>query len=120
MPGIYAIGDCIGGMMLAHVASYEGEVAVDNILGEPREADYRVVPNCIFTMPEIAGVGLTEEQAKEQGLSFDVARFPFSVNGRAMALGETEGQVRLICETGANGPGRSAGRAHHGRRAPAT
>jgi dihydrolipoamide dehydrogenase len=109
VPGIYAIGDCIGGMMLAHVASYEAEVAVDNILGEPREVDYRVVPNCIFTMPEIAGVGLTEEQAKEQGLSFAVARFPFSVNGRAMALGETEGQVRILSETGANGPGRILG-----------
>jgi dihydrolipoamide dehydrogenase len=109
VPGIYAIGDCIGGMMLAHVASYEAEVAVDNILGEPREVDYRVVPNCIFTMPEIAGVGLTEEQAKEQRLSFAVARFPFSVNGRAMALGETEGQVRILSETGANGPGRILG-----------
>jgi len=109
VPGIYAIGDCIGGLMLAHVASYEAEVAVDNILGEPREADYRVTPNCIFTMPEIAGVGLTEEQAKEQGLSYAVARFPFSVNGRAMALGETEGQVRIISESGSQGPGRILG-----------
>ena len=67
VPGIYAIGDSIGGYMLAHVASYEGEVAVENIMGHPASADYRVVPNCIFTMPEIADVGLTEDEAKEQG-----------------------------------------------------
>jgi dihydrolipoamide dehydrogenase len=98
VPGIYAIGDCIGGHMLAHVASYEAEVAVENALGGHREADYRVVPNCIFTMPEIADVGITEEQAKQQGLDVNVTRFPFNVNGRALALGETEGQVRMICE----------------------
>ncbi|MEN6479512.1 MAG: dihydrolipoyl dehydrogenase [Anaerolineales bacterium] len=109
VPGIYAIGDCIGGHMLAHVASYEAEVAIDNILGEPREADYRVVPNCIFTMPEIAGVGLTEEQAQEQGLNYAVARFPFMVNGRAAALGETEGQVRIIAEAEPHGKGRILG-----------
>jgi dihydrolipoamide dehydrogenase len=108
-PGIYAIGDCIGGYMLAHVASYEAEVAVDNIMGEPRVADYRVVPNCIFTMPEIASVGLTEEQAKAQGLAFSVARFPFTVNGRALTLGETEGQVRIISEPEPEGKGRILG-----------
>lgn len=100
VPGIYAIGDCIGGYMLAHVASYEGEVAVENILGGRRAVDYRVVPNCIFTMPEIASVGLTEEQAKEGGLRFKVSRFPFNVNGRAVAMGETEGQIRMLCEEG--------------------
>ena len=67
VPGIYAIGDAIGGYMLAHVASYEGEVAAENIMGHPRTADYRVVPNCIFTMPEIADVGLTEDEAKGAG-----------------------------------------------------
>lgn len=103
--GVYAIGDCIGGHMLAHVASYEAEVVVDNIMGEPRVADYRVVPSCIFTMPEIAGVGLTEEQAKERGLAFAVARFPFMVNGRALALGETEGQVRILYASAGEGKG---------------
>jgi len=91
--------------MLAHVASYEAEVVVDNIMGEPRVADYRVVPSCIFTMPEIAGVGLTEEQAKERGLAFAVARFPFMVNGRALALGETEGQVRILYASAGEGKG---------------
>jgi dihydrolipoamide dehydrogenase len=109
VPDIYAIGDCIGGLMLAHVASYEAEVAVENALGGHREADYRVVPNCIFTMPEIADVGITEEQAKEMGIAVNVTRFPFSVNGRALALGETEGQVRMICEREGEGGGRVLG-----------
>ncbi|MBC7234648.1 MAG: dihydrolipoyl dehydrogenase [Chloroflexi bacterium] len=105
VPGIYAIGDCIGGYMLAHVASYEAEVAVDNALGSHREADYRVVPNCIFTMPEIADVGLTEEEAKARGIEVNVTRFPFNVNGRALALGEGEGQIRMLCEKRQDGTG---------------
>jgi dihydrolipoamide dehydrogenase len=105
IPGIYAIGDCIGGYMLAHVASYEGEVAAESIMGHKRAADYRVVPNCIFTMPEIADVGLTEDEAKQQGLDFQVSRFPFGVNGRALAMGESEGQIRMVCEKTANGQG---------------
>ena len=105
IPGIYAVGDCIGGYMLAHVASYEGEVAVENILGHRRAVDYRVVPNCIFTMPEIADVGLTDAEAKEAGLDFQVSRFPFNVNGRAVAMGESEGQVRMVCEKAPDGRG---------------
>ncbi|MBU0494153.1 MAG: dihydrolipoyl dehydrogenase [Chloroflexi bacterium] len=100
VPGIYAIGDCIGGAMLAHVASYEGEVAVENIMGHRRKVDYTVVPACIFTMPEIADVGLTEEQAKEQSIAHTVSMFPFTASGKALAQGETEGQVRLVCEEG--------------------
>jgi dihydrolipoamide dehydrogenase len=103
--GVYAIGDCTGGLMLAHVASYEAEVAVDNILVGPRAADYRVVPNCIFTIPEIADVGLTEDQAREAGLRVRVSRFPFGVSGRAVAMGEGEGIVRMVCEAGADGRG---------------
>jgi len=105
VPGVYAAGDCVGGIMLAHVASYEGEVAVDNILGRPREADYAVVPNCVYTLPEIAGVGLTEEEAKRRGLAVKVTRFPFAANGRAQAFGETEGQVRMICAQESDGHG---------------
>jgi len=100
VPGIYAIGDCIGGQMLAHVASYEGEVAVENILGRRRRTDYTVVPACIFTTPEIADVGLTEEQAQGQGIACTVSVFPFTACARALAQGETEGQVRLVCEAG--------------------
>lgn len=90
---------------MAHVASYEGEVAVENILGRRRAADYRVVPNCIFTMPEIADVGLTEAQAREAGLEFKVSRFPFGASGRAVAAGESEGQVRMICREEHDGRG---------------
>lgn len=96
--GIYAIGDAIGGIMLAHVASYEGEVAVENALGHSRTVDYRVVPNCIFTTPEIAGVGLTEKEVKEKGIPYKVSRFPFSALGRAHAMGDTTGLVKLIGE----------------------
>jgi dihydrolipoamide dehydrogenase len=106
VPGIYAIGDCIGGYMFAHVASHEGEVAAENILGpERRPMDYTVVPYCFFTNPEIASVGLTEAQAKAAGLAFQVSRFPYRASGRALSLGEEEGQVRLICATEAGGRG---------------
>ncbi len=100
VPGVYAIGDVLGTYMLAHVASYEGEVAVENALGHRRAADYRAVPYCVFTMPELAGVGLGEGEAKEQGLNYQVVRFPFSASGRALAMGETEGQVKMVCEKG--------------------
>jgi dihydrolipoamide dehydrogenase len=106
LPGVYAIGDCTGRYYLAHVASYEAEVAVENILtDEHRVADHRVVPNCVFTMPEIAGVGLTEEEAKQAGLDVKVTRFPFNANGRALAMGEPEGLVRLLCERLSDGTG---------------
>jgi dihydrolipoamide dehydrogenase len=98
VPGVYAIGDVTGGIMLAHLASRQGEVAVENILGHPVAMDYRAVPNCVFTLPEIAGVGLTEEEAKAEGLDYKVARFPFAASGRAFTIGETTGLVKLICE----------------------
>ena len=100
VPDIYAIGDVLGTYMLAHVASYEGEIAVENALGHRRAADYRAVPYCVFTTPELAGVGLGEREAKEQGLDYRVVRFPFSASGRALAMGETEGQVKMVCEKG--------------------
>jgi dihydrolipoamide dehydrogenase len=98
IPGISAIGDVNGVIMLAHVASYQGEIAVENALGKNRRADYRYVPNCIFTLPEIAAAGLTERQAKDEGLSYKVSRFPFSALGRAQAMGETAGLVKMICD----------------------
>ncbi|MFH1927914.1 MAG: dihydrolipoyl dehydrogenase [Chloroflexota bacterium] len=105
VPGIYAVGDCTGGHMLAHVASYEGEVAAENALGHRRAVDYTAVPSCIFTTPEIADVGLTEKQCKEREIEYTVSRFPFNVNGRALTMGDTDGQIRLICEKGADGKG---------------
>jgi len=100
VPGVYAVGDVTGRAMLAHVASRQGEVAVENILGHPAQIDYHAVPNCVFTDPEIAGVGLTEQGAKEQSLDYMVAKFPFSASGKALAMGETDGLVKLICERG--------------------
>jgi len=105
LPGVYAVGDCTGGYMLAHVAAYEGELAVENAAGRCRAADYTAVPNCIFTMPEIAAVGLTERQCRERGLDYVVTSFPFRANGRALILGEPDGQVRLICRRRDDGKG---------------
>jgi dihydrolipoamide dehydrogenase len=94
---VYAIGDVLGKNMLAHVASYEGEIAVENALGHPRQADYRAVPNCIFAQPEIAGVGMTEKEANDGGIPHKVSKFPFAACGRAVAMGETTGMVKMIC-----------------------
>jgi len=105
VPGIYAIGDVTGIYMLAHVASHQGLVAVANALGGHEAMDYAVVPNCVFTMPEIAGIGLTEAQAKAAGMAYVASRFPFSVNGRALGMGAPEGQVRMIAEREADGKG---------------
>jgi dihydrolipoamide dehydrogenase len=100
VPGIYAIGDVTGEVLLAHVASRQGEVAAEVIAGYDTRMDYRAVPNVVFSMPEIAGVGLTSQEAKEQGIEVEVGVFPFSASGKALAQGETEGQVRLLCEPG--------------------
>jgi dihydrolipoamide dehydrogenase len=97
VPGIYAIGDVTGGWMLAHVASREGEVAVEHALGRDSAMDYKAVPNCVFALPEIAGVGLTEQEIKEQGIPYKKSRFPFGASGRALAMGQTVGQVKMIC-----------------------
>jgi len=97
---VYAIGDVLGKNMLAHVASYEGEIAVENALGRFRKADYRAVPNCVFTQPEIAGVGITEEEVKNRGIPYKASKFPFVALGRAVAMGETAGLVKMICDAG--------------------
>jgi len=95
---VYAVGDVLGKSMLAHVASYEGEVAVENALGRSRLADYRAVPSCVFTQPEIAGVGITEKAAKESDIPHKVSKFPFAACGRAVAMDETMGMVKMICD----------------------
>jgi len=94
---IYAVGDVVGQRMLAHVASYEGEVAVENALGHPRQVDYKAVPSCVFTQPEVASVGITETEAKDSGIPYKVSIFPFSASGRAIAMGETRGMIKMIC-----------------------
>lgn len=100
LPNVWAIGDAVGGWMLAHKAMVEGRVVAENITGGSRRADYRSVPNVIFTRPEIASVGLTEAQARSSGAEIKVSQFLLSANPRARILGETEGVVRLICEAG--------------------
>jgi len=95
---VYAAGDVVGLYMLAYVASYQGIIAAENALGGRRQADYRAVPTCVYTMPEIAGVGLRAEEARAQGISYKVSRFPFSALARAQLLGQPLGLVKLICE----------------------
>jgi dihydrolipoamide dehydrogenase len=94
--GIYAIGDVTGNYLLAHVASAEGITAVDNILGKKREMNYKAVPSAVYTHPEAAGVGLTEEEAKEQGIAYKATKFMFSGNSRAVTMGENRGLIKLI------------------------
>jgi dihydrolipoamide dehydrogenase len=100
LPNVWAVGDAIGGWMLAHKAMVDGRVAAENVTGGQRQADYRSVPNVIFTRPEVASVGLTEAQARAAGTEVKVSQFPFSANPRARILGESDGVVRLICEAG--------------------
>jgi dihydrolipoamide dehydrogenase len=96
LPGIYAIGDLIHGAGLAHVASMEGEVASDNAMGHETKMDYNVVPNPIYTFPEIAYVGLTEAEAKEKYPEARVDRFPWIAIGKAVAIAETDGFTKVI------------------------
>jgi dihydrolipoamide dehydrogenase len=97
IPGYYAIGDVVPGQALAHVASAEGITCVEKIAGIHTEAiDYGNVPGCTYATPEIASVGLTEAQAKEQGYELKVGKFPFSASGKATAAGTTDGFVKVI------------------------
>jgi dihydrolipoamide dehydrogenase len=97
--GVYAIGDVSGPPMLAHKATKEGEICAEVIAGKAAAKDWVTIPGIVFTDPEIATVGLTEVQAKEQGIPIKVGRFPFSVLGRAMSIGETEGFVKVLTDT---------------------
>ncbi len=95
--GIYAIGDVIGPPLLAHVASAEGLYAAEIIAGlTPDEIDYAYIPGCTYCQPQVASLGLTEQQAKEKGLGIKIGRFPFRANGKSLAMGESEGFVKLI------------------------
>ncbi|GMB07705.1 dihydrolipoyl dehydrogenase [Thermolongibacillus altinsuensis] len=96
---IYAIGDVIGGLQLAHVASHEGIIAVEHIAGKnPLPLDYTMVSKCIYSRPEAASVGLTEEEAKAKGYDVKVGKFPFKAIGKALVYGEAEGFVKLIAD----------------------
>jgi dihydrolipoamide dehydrogenase len=97
-PGIYAIGDVVGKAMLAHVASAQGKVAVRNILGQPAEMRYDVVPAGIFTFPEVGRIGLTEQEARQQGMEVKIGKFRPVGLGKAHATGDTIGLMKIVTE----------------------
>jgi len=99
VPGVYAIGDMVGPPLLAHKAMAEGVVAAEAIAGRsPRPLDYGNVPACTYCRPQIASVGLTEAKAREAGREVSIGKFPFTANGKAVALGDTEGFVKVVAD----------------------
>jgi dihydrolipoamide dehydrogenase len=96
---VYAIGDAIGGRMLAHKAEEEGVAAVENAAGKHGHVNYDAVANVVYTWPEIASVGMTEEEAKAAGAEYRVGKFPWTANGRAKAMGEVDGFVKVLADT---------------------
>lgn len=98
VPGIYAIGDCIPGPMLAHKAEDEGVVCVEMMAGQSGHIDYNLVPGVVYTWPEVASVGKTEEQLKEDGVAYRVGKFPFTANSRARANADTDGMVKILAD----------------------
>lgn len=100
IPGVYAIGDVVRGPMLAHKGSEEGVMAAERIAGEPGSVNYDVMPNVVYTHPEVAWVGKTEEQLKSEGVDYQVGTFPFAASGRAKAKGDTTGMVKIIRDKG--------------------
>ncbi len=98
VPGVYAIGDVVGKTMLAHVASAQGKVAVDNIVGNAKTMNYDVVPAGIFTLPEIGRVGLTEQQIREQGVVPKIGHYRYRALGKAHAVGDTVGLVKILAD----------------------
>lgn len=96
--GIYAVGDVTDKILLAHAASHQGVIAVENIMGMDREMDYQAVPGAIFSSPEIGTVGLSEAEAEAEGIDYAVGTFPFAASGKVMAMGEREGKAKIITE----------------------
>ena len=98
LPGVFAIGDVIAGPMLAHKAEEEGIACVERMAGVAGHVNYASIPNVIYTHPELASVGVSEDEARERGLDVRVGTFPFQANGRAKAMGDREGQVKLVAD----------------------
>lgn len=98
VPGIYAIGDVIAGPMLAHKAEDEGIAVAEIIAGQHGHVNYGAIPSVVYTMPEIATVGATEEELKAQGIAYHAGKFPFTANGRARAMRQTEGFVKILAD----------------------
>ena len=98
VPGIYAIGDVVEGALLAHKAEEEGIAAVEHILGEGGHVNYDAIPGVIYTHPEVANVGLSEEQLKEKGIEYNVGTFPFMANSRARCNDDADGMVKILTD----------------------
>jgi dihydrolipoamide dehydrogenase len=97
--GIYAIGDAIAGPMLAHKAEDEGTAVAEILAGQAGHVNYGVIPSVVYTMPEIAVVGQSEDELKEAGVAYNIGKFPFSANGRARAMNQTDGFVKVLADT---------------------
>ncbi len=116
VPNVYAIGDIAGGVMLAHKASREARVAVENIIGENTTFENVVIPAVVFTDPEVAWAGLTENEAKAKGIEIEVAKFPWAASGRAITFDRTDGLTKIIIDPQNRArAGRRHGRARRGR-----
>ncbi|NRA67504.1 MAG: dihydrolipoyl dehydrogenase [Pseudobacteriovorax sp.] len=98
VPGIYAVGDVIDGPMLAHKAEEEGVACMELIAGKAGHVNYNAVPNVVYTWPEVASVGLTEQECKSNGMEVNIGKFPFTANGRAKCMAETDGFVKIIAD----------------------
>ncbi|MGE5629891.1 MAG: dihydrolipoyl dehydrogenase [Caulobacteraceae bacterium] len=98
VPHIYAIGDVTGGIMLAHTASHQGITAVEHMMGLKPHQNVMVVPSCVFTFPEIASAGMTEDEARTKGIAYKTGKFMFGANGKALTLGEGEGLLKVISD----------------------
>ncbi len=98
LPNVFAIGDCVPGPMLAHKAEDEGVIAAEVIAGKKVHMHYGTIPGIVYTWPEVATVGLTEQQVKESGRAYKVGKFPFTANGRARTAGETSGFVKFVAD----------------------
>lgn len=98
VPGVYAIGDVVRGPMLAHKGSEEGIMVADRINGQATEVNYSLIPSVVYTLPEIAWVGKTEQQLKSENANYKTGRFPFAANGRARALGNTDGYIKILAD----------------------
>ena len=98
VPGIYAIGDVIAGPMLAHKAEEEGVALAERLAGQAGHVNYSVIPGVVYTWPEVAAVGQTEEELKTAGVAYRVGKFPFTANGRARAMGDTDGFVKILAD----------------------
>jgi len=96
--GLYAIGDVIAGPMLAHKAEEEGVALAERLAGQAGHVNYDVIPGVVYTWPEVASIGKTEDDLKRQGISYKVGKFPFTANGRARAIGSTDGFVKLLAD----------------------